>query len=119
MYPVHQGKNPEHLEPWGALASLRVEVLAGAPLAFGAIDYARPDGRVKAGYFAVTQGEFRMTYPYDEHAVVVEGQCVLLDETSGVSVSYRAGDAWFIRKGTPVRWTVVSPRFTKHYVSVA
>jgi len=118
IYPVHQGNDPD-LDPWGSLAGLGVEVLAGEPHAFGKVEYAHPDTGAKAGYFAVTQGEFRMTYPYDEHAVVIEGECILLNEATGESNSYHAGDAWFVRKGTSVRWTVMSSRFVKHYMSVA
>lgn len=119
MHAIHQGKVPEQLDSWGSLSSLGVEVLSGAPHAFGRVDYASPDMQVKAGYFAVTQGEFRMTYPYDEHAVAVEGECVLMNEVTGETTAYGPGDAWFVRRGTAVRWTVRSPRFMKHYLSVA
>lgn len=119
MFPIQQGQLPAHLDAWGTVADLGSEILEGEARAFGKLTHGTPDAPVSAGFFAVTQGKFRMTYPFDEHAVVVEGECVLLNEKTGEATHYGVGDAWFVEKGTPVLWTVVSPRFAKHYMAVA
>ncbi len=118
MFPVQKGRVPDPLDPWGPLRNHGVEILEGEPVAFGKLLHGDPGSSINSGFFAVTQGRFRMQYPYDEHAVVVEGECVLLDEATGLSTHYQVGDAWFVKKGTQVQWTIVSPRFAKHYMSV-
>ncbi len=119
MFPIPHGQVPAQLDAWGTVADLGSEILEGDALAFGKLNYGTPDAPVSAGFFAVTQGKFRMTYPFDEHAVVVAGECVLLNENTGESTRYGVGDAWFVQKGTPVVWTILTPRFAKHYMAVA
>ena len=46
------------------------------------------------------------------------GEVVLTDESTGQSTRYKAGDSWFVTKGTPVLWEVVSESFVKHYFAV-
>ena len=67
----------------------------------------------------MTRGKFRMTYPFDEHATVVEGSVTLTDESTGIAQTYHVGDGWFVRKGTPILWEVTSDRFVKNYLAVA
>ncbi len=31
--------------------------------------------------------------------------------------TYKAGEGWMIEKGTPVLWTVHTPRLVKHYMA--
>ena len=68
--------------------------------------------------FGTTAGKFRMTYPFSEQATVVSGEVRLTDESTGQSTLYKAGDSWFVTKGTPVLWEVVSESFVKHYFAV-
>lgn len=107
------------LESWGSVAGLGSEILDGAVEAFGAITHGAPDAPLSAGYFGCTQGAFRMVYPFTEHAVVLEGEVTLLNEATGAAVTYRPGDAWMIEKGTPIRWTVHTQHFVKHYMAAA
>ncbi|MNR68569.1 hypothetical protein D3C85_1932080 [compost metagenome] len=50
---------------------------------------------------------------------MVSGELRLTDESTGQSQLYRAGDSWFVAKGTPVLWEVLSDSFVKHYYAVA
>lgn len=107
------------LDSWGSVTNLGSEVLEGDVQCMGSMVHGAPTDPVSCAYFGVTRGKFRMTYPFDEHAVVVEGSVTLTDERSGVATSYGVGDAWFVRKGTPVLWEVTSDRFVKNYLAVA
>jgi len=43
---------------------------------------------------------------------------LLTDESTGVTTRFKAGDSWFVEKGTPVLWEVVSDAgFVKHYLA--
>ncbi|MEP7351571.1 MAG: cupin domain-containing protein, partial [Sphingorhabdus sp.] len=61
----------------------------------------------------------RMTYPFNEHAVVVEGSLTLTDEGTGEATTYGPGDGWFVEQGTTVLWVIHSDRFVKNYVAIA
>ncbi|MCY1260584.1 hypothetical protein D9M68_119520 [compost metagenome] len=79
----------------------------------------RRSGPVSSAYFGTTRGKFRMTYPFSEQATVVSGELLLTDESTGQTTRYKAGDSWFVTKGTPVLWEVLSDSFVKHYYAVA
>lgn len=117
MFPVHSNNIPE-LDAWGTVADLGSEILDGPGLCFGKMVHGDPSTPVSCGYFATVKGKFRMTYPFSEHALVVEGNVTLTDEHTGEATTYGAGDGWFVEKGTPVLWEVHSDRFTKHYVAI-
>jgi uncharacterized cupin superfamily protein len=107
------------LDPWGTVADLGAEILEGELPASGKMIFGAPTDPLSCGYFAVGRGKFRMTYPYTEHAVVVEGSVTLTDERTGEAKTYGVGDAWFVEKGTPVLWEVTSDRFVKNYFAAA
>ncbi|WNW11201.1 cupin domain-containing protein [Pseudomonas sp. DTU_2021_1001937_2_SI_NGA_ILE_001] len=107
------------LEPWGDVTDLGAERLEGEVRIFGRMTSGTPDDAVSSGYFGATQGRFRMVYPFDEHATVVTGELQLTDESTGQTSRYQAGDSWFVTKGTPVLWEVLSASFVKHYFAVA
>jgi uncharacterized cupin superfamily protein len=119
MFSIKQGQIPGELDSCGTVADLGSEILEGEVKAFGKLTHGTPDAPVSAGFFACTKGRFRMVYPFTEHATVVEGSCTLLNSSTGESVTYSAGDSWFIEKGTPIEWHVLSERFMKHYLAVA
>jgi uncharacterized cupin superfamily protein len=93
------------LDSWGTVADLGSEILEGDCLALGKMVYGAPTDPVSSAYFGATRGVFRMTYPFTEHAVVLEGELTLTNEAT--------------EKGTPVLWTITTDRFVKHYVAVA
>ncbi|WP_438284338.1 cupin domain-containing protein [Pseudomonas alabamensis] len=107
------------LDAWGSVADLGSEILEGEVKAFGKMTYGGPDDPVSSAYFGTTRGTFRMVYPFNEQAVVVTGEVQLTDESTGQVTRYKAGDAWFVTKGTPVRWEILSESFVKHYFAVA
>ena len=119
MIPIKQSAEVPALDSWGTVADLGSEILSGECLAAGKMIFGTPDAAVSAAYFAVTAGSFRMTYPFTEHAVVVEGSVTLTDEDSGLTTRYEAGDGWFIPKGTRVLWTIEGERFVKNYLAIA
>ena len=106
------------LDAWGTVADLGSEILAGELKAFGKMTFGAPTDKVSSAYFGTTQGKFRMVYPFHEQATVVTGEVRLTDESSGQTTTYKAGDSWFVTKGTPVLWEVLSASFVKHYFAV-
>lgn len=106
------------LDAWGTVADLGSEILEGEVEAFGKMTFGAPTDAVSSAYFGTTQGKFRMVYPFSEHATVLTGEVLLTDESSGLSTRYKAGDSWFVTKGTPVLWEIVSESFVKHYFAV-
>jgi uncharacterized cupin superfamily protein len=111
--------NIPELESWGSIANLGSEVLEGDVQCMGHMVHGAPTDPVSCAFFGVTRGKFRMTYPFDEHATVVEGSVTLTDESTGIAQTYHVGDGWFVRKGTPILWEVTSDRFVKNYLAVA
>ncbi|MDQ7776846.1 MAG: cupin domain-containing protein [Paracoccus aminovorans] len=107
------------LEPWGSIENLGAEVLEGDVQCMGRMVHGAPTDPVSCAWFGATRGRFRMVYPFDEHSVVVEGSVTLTDEATGTATTYGVGDAWFVKKGTPVLWDVTSERFVKNYLAVA
>ncbi|GAB4060470.1 cupin domain-containing protein [Uliginosibacterium sediminicola] len=99
----------------GSVENLGSTVLSGDVQAWALGTFGAPTDPVSAGYFAASQGSFRMTYPFNEQATVVQGSVKLTDVTSGESRSYGVGDSWFVTKGTEVIWEIDSPLFMKHY----
>jgi uncharacterized protein len=118
MLPIKQGTRPDKFDSWGTVADLGSTILDGECKASGKMEFGAPDSPVSCGWFSCTKGKFRMVYPFNEHATVVEGQVTLTDEATGQSVTYKVGDSWFITKGTPVLWQIDTPVFTKNYFAV-
>jgi uncharacterized cupin superfamily protein len=108
----------QDLHPIGSVANLGATVEAGDVQAFALGTFGSPTDPVSAGYFGVTRGTFRMTYPFNEQATVVQGSVRLTDVAAGTSVTYDAGDSWFVTQGTEVLWEIQSDFFVKHYFAV-
>ncbi|SEI78686.1 hypothetical protein SAMN05216201_102217 [Pseudomonas linyingensis] len=118
MYPIKQGTTIAELDAWGTVADLGSEILEGEGKAFGKMTFGAPTDPVSSAYFGVTRSKFRMVYPFNEQATVVSGEVTLTDESTGQATTYKAGDSWFVAKGTPVLWDVTSEAFVKHYFAV-
>ena len=101
------------------MTDLGSQLLEGDGKAFGKMTFGAPTGPVSSAYFGTTQRTFRRVYPFTEQATVVTGEVLLTDETSGQQTRFKAGDSWFVTKGTAVLWEIVSPSFVKHYFAVA
>jgi len=110
----------DELDAWGNVTNFGFEVLAGEVHAFGRATVGALTDPVSAAYFGTTQGKFRMTYPFSEQATILSGEVVLTDESTGITTRFKAGDSWFVEKGTPVLWEIVSETgFVKHYLAFA
>lgn len=108
----------QDLHPIGSVANLGATVEAGDVQAFALGTFGGPTDPVSAGYFGATRGTFRMTYPFNEQATVVQGSVRLTDVAAGTSVTYDVGDSWFVTQGTEVLWEIQSDFFVKHYFAV-
>lgn len=118
MIAIIPGTVPE-LDPWGVVTDLGAEIVEGECRVFGKMVHGSPQDPLSCAYFGCTTGVFTMTYPFNEHAVVVEGEVTLKNETTGETRTYRPGEGWFVEKGTTVRWTVAGDRFVKNYLAFA
>ncbi len=119
MVPIKHGQKPADLDSWGTVDALGATIVEGEARISGKMVHGAPDAPLSCGYFSVSRSVFRMVYPFDEHAVVVEGAATLVDESTGVSTRYGVGDAWFVTKGTPVTWRIETDSFTKNYLAVS
>lgn len=118
MKPVSTALNVNDLDAWGTVADMGSEILEGDGAAFGKMTFGAPTDPVSSAYFGVKKSKFRMTYPFNEHAVVVQGEVELTDENTGEKTLYKEGDIWFVEKNTPVLWDIKSDTFIKHYFAV-
>lgn len=109
----------EDMHAIGPVSNLGATVESGTVDAYALGTFGAPTDPVSAGYFGVTQGTFRMTYPFSEQATVVQGSVTLTDVASGTAVTYDVGDSWFVTQGTEVLWEVRSEFFVKHFLAVA
>ena len=101
------------------MTDLGSQLLEGDGKAFGKMTFGARTGPVGSAYFGTTQRTFRRVYPFTEQATLVTGEVLLTDETTGLQTRFKAGDSWFVTKGTVVLWEIVSPIFIKHYFAVA
>ncbi len=104
------------LQPIGSVSLLGATPTAGDPQVAGAMIYGEPQDAFTCGLFSSTEGSFTMTYPFTEHATVLEGE-VELTVAGGEPQRFAPGDSWFVKQGTEVEWKILTPRFVKHYLA--
>lgn len=104
--------NQDGFVPLGAPENLGGRVLEGNPQIFARIDYAK--GPVAAGLFKATKGKILITFPFTEHATILEGEVTLTDE-AGNTHRYKAGDSYFIRQGQVILWEVKGKQVIKSF----
>ena len=104
------------LQPIGSVSLLGATPTAGDPQVAGAMIYGEPQDAFTCGLFSSTEGSFTMTYPFTEHATVLEGE-VELTVAGGEPQRFAQGDSWFVKQGTEVEWKILTPRFVKHYLA--
>ena len=104
-YKLHHADKAA-LDVWGPPERLSAVTLEGEPIMHGNVLYGDSDNApIQAGIYEVTEGRFKVIYPFHEHATVLEGEVTLTDE-AGVSVTYGPGDSWFCHQGEVVTWDV-------------
>ena len=99
----------------GPPEALGGEVLAGEPQLFGRIDMRH--GNKAAGVFMATTGLIRVTFPFTEHATILDGEVTLTDETGQVQ-SFQPGDSYFIRQNQVILWEVKGRRVIKSFFNI-
>lgn len=99
----------------GPTEGLGGKVLEGEPKIYARIDYMK--GNVTAGLFKATTGRIEVSFPFTEHATILEGEVTITDGT-GQSHTYKAGDSYFIRQGSVVLWEVKGKQVIKSFFNV-
>ncbi|CAK7057663.1 MAG: hypothetical protein KER_02433 [Kerstersia gyiorum] len=118
LTPLQQGTTIKELDSWGSLTSIGGEILEGGDIqAYGKMTHGAPTDAISAGYFGTGKGKYRLVYPFNEQATILQGEVRITDESTGESKLYRTGDSWFVTKGTSTVWEVLSDGYTKHYLS--
>lgn len=107
------------LDDWGTPEDIGAATVAGLVKVSGKILFGSLDSPVSGGLYAASQGQYRVTYPFHEHATLLDGQLALTDETSGKTVVYGPGDSWIIAKGTTVLWDIRSSYIRKSYLAAS
>ncbi|RYC48011.1 cupin domain-containing protein [Pectobacterium zantedeschiae] len=116
---INNGVTLQQLESWGKFTAIGAEDLGGDVEAFGQMTLGTPIDPVSAGYFGTTQGAFRLVYPFTEQATLLTGEVIMVNDDTGESFHFHAGDTWLITQGTTTTWTVTSASFVKHYFAIA
>jgi uncharacterized cupin superfamily protein len=120
MTAIKKDTTIKDLDPWGSLVAMGAQILAGGEVqAYGKMTHGEPTAAISAAYFGTTKGTYRLVYPFSEQATLLQGEVRITDESSGVATLYRAGDSWFVSKGTPTLWEVLTDGYTKHYLAFA
>jgi uncharacterized protein len=116
---IQHGIQLAQLDAWGKFSDLGAQILEGGEVAaFGKMTFGAPTDPVSAGYFGTTRGMYRLFYPFSEQATVVTGELRITDESTGETRTFKAGDSWFVTKGTSTLWEVISDGFVKHYLAI-
>jgi uncharacterized cupin superfamily protein len=115
VYTPKKPVDKSTLVPFPPPEVLGGEVLTGNPKLFGRIDFQQ--GNMLGGLFMATTGLIRVTFPFTEHATILEGEVTLTDET-GKSHKYKAGDSYFIRQGSVILWDVKGKYVIKSFFNV-
>ncbi|AKJ05696.1 hypothetical protein ATI61_102753 [Archangium gephyra] len=90
-------------------------VIEGNPQIFARIDYSAKG--VTAGLFKATRGTLEVTFPFTEHATILEGDVTITDST-GQRHLYKPGDSYFIRQGQVITWEVKDNQVIKSFFNV-
>jgi uncharacterized cupin superfamily protein len=79
------------------------------------VDFAR--NGITGGLFKATAGRVRITFPFTEHATILEGEVTITDAT-GQSHTYKAGDSYLIQQGQVVDWNVKNKYVIKSFFNI-
>jgi uncharacterized cupin superfamily protein len=96
----------------GTPEALGGQVLSGQPEIFGRVDFQQ--GNLMGGLFMATTGLIRVTFPFTEHATILEGEVTLTDAT-GKTQTFKPGDSYIIRQGQVILWDVKGKHVIKSF----
>jgi len=115
VYPYRSITNNSDLVDLGPPENLGGKVLEGSPKISARIDF--QEGNLLGGIFEATTGKVEVTFPFTEHATILEGEVILTDE-SGKSYTYRPGDTYLIKQGQVIVWDVKVDRVRKTFFNI-
>jgi uncharacterized protein len=115
VYSPKKAVDKSTLVSLGPPEALGGEVLTGNPQLYGRIDFQQ--GNLLGGFFMATTGLIRVTFPFTEHATILEGEVTLTDGT-GKTHTFKAGDSYFIRQGSVILWDVKKAYVIKSFFNV-
>jgi uncharacterized cupin superfamily protein len=106
MQDFLQGNEQRGLEQWPQFAELPyAKVIGGDPRQAARLDFGSLEGPLMSGVWECTPGKLEFVYPFSELCTFLEGKATVTDP-SGRSVTYNAGDSFFIPQGEKVTWEV-------------
>lgn len=115
VYEPKMSVSAADLVDLGDPAALGGRVLEGSPRISARVDF--KDGGMTAGIFEATPGVVEITFPFTEHATILEGEVTITDR-GGEKHTYRPGDSYLIQQGQVVVWDVRVPRLRKSFFNV-
>jgi uncharacterized cupin superfamily protein len=118
MIPFKLDMDRFALDDWGRPEDIGAKTLEGEVAVAGKIVFGTFESPVSGGLYAATRGRYRVVYPFDEHATLLDGKLSLTDEGTGLRVDYGPGDSWIIAQGTSIVWEVRSDFIRKSYLAV-
>lgn len=108
------GKSPVISEK----SALKVNPKSGQPFANNWTYFNHSSGDFKAGIWDCTAGSWEHNHPKLEFCYIVEGSVKIVEEESGITHVYNAGDSFVVPRGTRVTW-IVEEYAKKIFVSAA
>ncbi|GAB4201006.1 MAG: cupin domain-containing protein [Roseiflexaceae bacterium] len=115
VYERQQEVPDTDLVDLGDPAGLGGRVISGNPKIAARFDF--QGSNINAGIFEATTGVVEITFPFTEHATIIEGEVTITDQT-GRSFAYKPGDSYFIRQGEVVLWEVKGKRVRKSFFHI-
>lgn len=114
--PKNNGIPDSELIDLGNPADLGGEVISGNPRVSARVDFQQ--GNITAGIFEATTGVVKITFPFTEHATIIEGEVILTDTVTGQRRVMKKGDSYFIRQGEVILWDVQGDRVRKSFFNI-
>jgi len=91
------------------LQSLGAVTVHGDPTASGKTVFETKDRQITGGIWECSPGIFDLTFTWDEMALLLEGELVIVEEPSGQKTRILPGSFFFVPRGASTRWIVVKP----------
>ncbi len=106
MSDYRQGRPQAGVLPLGDLESFGWTVVSGKPGHSGRFDYGSFETGPLVGVWSCTPGIIEMAaQPYNEFVTLYEGE-VIATLNDGAPVPLKAGDSFFVPKGSKIRWDI-------------
>ncbi|MGW7198490.1 cupin domain-containing protein [Streptomyces chryseus] len=115
VYQPHQPIDDTELNDLGDPVVLGGKVLEGHPRISARVDLDQEG--LSAGVFQATTGTLEVTFPFTEHATILDGEVTITD-SDGNRHTYRPGDSYVIEQGHVVTWDVRGERVLKSFLNI-